>query len=185
MTSQQADWSNAWVPPKTRARGIWDQSCQRHFNPLFRAAPSLALNTRGLGLLDGYQFRDPPDGVYPMEVIDHARAHHTRIVAFPGISGVFLMDGYSYCGFIQLHGVRRKGDWDIQSRARLQQDAISPLEEETEDRGFWLRVKTHVEQSALKEVQIQTGVRFAIYSLTITVLLVYKFSYATTSCKNT
>ena len=86
-----------------------------------------------------------------MQVIDHARTHHAGIVSVPCVSGVFPVNSHRHCSFIQLHGVRRKGDWDIQARARLQRDAFGPFEEETKDRGFRLGVKAHVEQGTWKQ----------------------------------
>ena len=58
------------------------------------------------------RLRDSPDGVDPVKIIDHARAHHAWIVPIPRVLRV-SMDSHSNRGLVQLHGVGRKGDRDI------------------------------------------------------------------------
>ena len=54
-----------------------------------------------------------------MEIIDRAFTHQAGVVTAPGVSGIFSVYGHRNSRFIQLHGVGRKGDRDIETLSRL------------------------------------------------------------------
>ena len=109
------------VRSHARTSSLGCNAGQRHFHALLHAAASFAFNTRGLGLLDRARLRNTFDWVDPREVIHKARA--ADAVERVPLAAVVSVHDDGDRGLVQLHGVWRKGHWDIHSPTRLQANA--------------------------------------------------------------